>query len=113
MRNNKPTDWSHEMLEILLKFYPTEGWNGIQKRYLAIGVSLGQNTIQRQAAKRGIQCKRKKMGPNYRNEFSDGETASKPGAPQRYYPEWQPLKIQEGLPVRPGSQDWKALPSKC
>ena len=91
--------WTEEEMELIAQHYPTGG--ALACARFMPSRSLGQ--IRSKAGREGIKyCKVVLAG---------WETASKPGAPARYQSTWEPLKPLQRLPVRPGSLDFRDLPS--
>jgi hypothetical protein len=97
--------WTAAEVEILRKHYPLRDWQVLL--FLLRGRS--QESIVGKASKLGISG-----GSNNRMQYVSGdaeETCSKPDAPQRYSAPYEPLKPPVEPYRRPGSDDWRTLPS--
>lgn len=98
------TKWTDADLDVLRAHFPVGGPARCQV-YLP---TRSLEHITARANKLGLRFRPIRVS---RGTYFDGETASKPGAPRLYRPQWQPLKPAAAVLVRPGSMDFATIPS--
>lgn len=94
--------WSEAERRIVVDNYPTGGMEACMRLLPQRDKEQIRSWVKRNGLRSGSQA-------SYR-QFS-GETVSKADAPQHYWYVWEPLVLPEALPMRPGADDWKAIPS--